>query len=42
MSVAIGLFLYAVVVAAAAPRLLPRLTRHGVLPGLGVLAWLRP
>ncbi|WP_280316571.1 M48 family metalloprotease [Nocardia wallacei] len=40
MSVAIGLFLYAVVVAAAAPRLLPRLTRHGVLPGLGVLAWL--
>ncbi|MBF6171748.1 M56 family metallopeptidase [Nocardia blacklockiae] len=40
MSIAIGLFLYAVVVATAAPRLLPRLTRDGVFPRLGVLAWL--
>ncbi|WP_024802543.1 M56 family metallopeptidase [Nocardia sp. BMG51109] len=40
MTVAVGLFLYGTLVALVAPRVLPRLTRHGVFPQLGVLAWL--
>ncbi|MCM6778154.1 M56 family metallopeptidase [Nocardia sp. CDC159] len=40
MSVAVGLFVYGVVVAVVAPRALPRLTRHGLVPHLGVVAWL--
>ncbi|MFI5779127.1 M56 family metallopeptidase [Nocardia sp. NPDC051570] len=40
MSIAVGLFVYAVVVAIVAPRVLPRLTRHGLVPHLGVVAWL--
>ncbi|RDI62940.1 M56 family metallopeptidase [Nocardia pseudobrasiliensis] len=40
MSIAVGLFCYAVVVAIVAPRVLPRLTRHGQVPHLGVVAWL--
>ncbi|RDI46287.1 M56 family metallopeptidase [Nocardia mexicana] len=40
MTVAVGLFAYATVVAVVAPRILPRLNRHGVVPHLGVVAWL--
>ncbi|MFF0494699.1 M56 family metallopeptidase [Nocardia sp. NPDC004068] len=40
MTVAVGLFGYAVAMAFLAPRVLPRLTRHGVHPNLGVAAWL--
>ncbi|QIS18089.1 M48 family metalloprotease [Nocardia terpenica] len=39
MSAALGLFVFATVVAVCAPRVLPRLTRHGVAPRLGVAAW---
>ncbi|PTR27746.1 peptidase M48-like protein [Rhodococcus sp. OK519] len=40
MSAAACLLAYAVAVAVIAPRILPRLTRSGVAPRLGVVAWL--
>lgn len=40
MSVAVCLVLYSFAVATLSPRVLPRLTRAGAVPGLGVVAWL--
>ena len=40
MSVAVGLLLYGAVVCAAAPRLLPYMTRGGSAPGAAVAVWL--